>query len=158
MEELGFNVWLWNGGCGGGEVGLHSGCGGLSEDVPNYCLVEPPSAGSGSERVLTAPLLAEVLRAMALAWEPDWGVIMSRAHARLLPREPASHVQVGWGTYLSHRLGTLPPLPAPVRVEPVEDKGSLILLTPERFTASNPEHVALAARVRELLEPAIKNG
>ncbi|NMO22117.1 Imm52 family immunity protein, partial [Pyxidicoccus fallax] len=43
------------------------------------------------------------------------------------------------------------PLPAPVRIEPVEDKGTLIILTPERFTASNPEHVALAARVHELL-------
>jgi hypothetical protein len=38
-----------------------------------------------------------------------------------------------------------------VRVEPVEDKGTLVILTPERFTASNPEHVALAATVQELL-------
>jgi hypothetical protein len=41
-----------------------------------------------------------------------------------------------------------------VRIEPVEDKGTLIILTPERFTASNPEHVALAERVRELLDRA----
>jgi hypothetical protein len=39
-------------------------------------------------------------------------------------------------------------------VEPVEDKGTLVILTPERFTASNPEHVALAARVHELLNEA----
>ena len=60
----------------------------------------------------------------------------------------------GWVTYLSRRLGRVPPLPAPVRIEPVEDKGSLVILTPERFTASNPEHVALADRVCELLERA----
>ncbi|NRD54523.1 Imm52 family immunity protein, partial [Corallococcus exiguus] len=46
------------------------------------------------------------------------------------------------------------PLPAPVRIEPVEDRGSLIILTPERFTVANPEHVALARRVRELLAQA----
>jgi hypothetical protein len=45
----------------------------------------------------------------------------------------------------------VPPLPPPVQVEPVEDRGSLVILTPERFTASNPEHVALAARVHEVL-------
>jgi hypothetical protein len=41
-----------------------------------------------------------------------------------------------------------------VRIERVEDKGTLIILTPERFTAANPEHVALARRVRELLSRA----
>ncbi|NVJ28612.1 immunity 52 family protein [Myxococcus sp. AM011] len=39
-------------------------------------------------------------------------------------------------------------------MELVEDKGTLVILTPERFTASNPEHVALAERVRELLDRA----
>ena len=56
--------------------------------------------------------------------------------------------------YFSRQRGTVPPLPAPVRVEPVEDKGTLVILTPERFTVSNPEHVALAARVHELLDGA----
>lgn len=32
--------------------------------------------------------------------------------------------------------------------------GTLVILTPERFTASSPEHVALAARVHELLNRA----
>ncbi|AEI62440.1 hypothetical protein LILAB_02575 [Corallococcus macrosporus] len=36
----------------------------------------------------------------------------------------------------------------------MEDKGTLIVLTPERLTADNPEHVALAERVRELLDRA----
>ncbi|MCY1041577.1 Imm52 family immunity protein [Corallococcus sp. bb12-1] len=48
----------------------------------------------------------------------------------------------------------MPPLPAPVRVEPVEALGTLIILTPERFTVTNPEHVALAAQVRKLLDHA----
>ncbi|WXH32803.1 hypothetical protein WA016_06799 [Myxococcus stipitatus] len=48
----------------------------------------------------------------------------------------------------------VPSLPAPVRVELVEGKGTLIILTPERFTASNPDHVALAEQVRELLDRA----
>jgi hypothetical protein len=63
-------------------------------------------------------------------------------------------VRVGWLTYLSRRLGTLPPLPAPVRIEPVGALGWLLVLSPEPMTASNPEHVAFTARVRELLDRA----
>jgi|GEM_PF-5833796 len=53
----------------------------------------------------------------------------------------------------SEALGSqVPELPAPVRVEPVDDKGSLVILTPERLTPSKPEHVALAQHVQQLLE------
>jgi hypothetical protein len=154
MEDMGFNLALWNGGNGDEDVGLTLTCGASWENATNLCLLEPPSSGPHRERVLTVPVLVGVLRSMALVWEPDWGVIMSRAHERDLPRQPASNAQIGWVTYLSRQRGTLPPLPAPVRVEPVEDKGSLLILTPERFTASNPEHLALATHVRELLERA----
>jgi hypothetical protein len=62
--------------------------------------------------------------------------------------------RMGWVTYVSRRQGRVPPLPAPVRIEPVGEQGTLIILTPELSSAANPEHVALAERVRELLERA----
>jgi hypothetical protein len=98
--------------------------------------------------------MTEVMRAMALAWEPDCGVATSDLHRDTAWQRPQIGTFTGWITYLSRQRGTVPPLPAPVRIEPVEDKGTLVILTPERFTASNPEHVALAARVHELLERA----
>jgi hypothetical protein len=153
MEDLGFRVSLWNGHQGGNHAFLSIGCGGYWEQVSNRCVLTPPDEGPGSERVLTTPVQVESLRALATAWEPDWGVGMSRAHRDII-KEKCPGVLVGWVTYLSRRLGRVPPLPAPVRIEPVEDKGTLIILTPERFTASNPEHVALAERVRELLDRA----
>jgi hypothetical protein len=102
--------------------------------------------------VLTTAFQVEVLRAIATAWDPDWGEALSEAHRDLMKDKHS--VPVGWVTYLSHRLGRVPPLPAPVRIEPVGELGSLVILTPERFTASNPEHLALAERVRGLLEHA----
>jgi hypothetical protein len=39
-----------------------------------------------------------------------------------------------------------------VRVESVEDKGTLIVLGPERLSASNPEHLSLGRRVQEVLD------
>ena len=41
-----------------------------------------------------------------------------------------------------------------MRVEPVGSLGWLLVLSPERMTASNPEHVAFTARIRELLDRA----
>nr|WP_224367554.1 immunity 52 family protein [Hyalangium versicolor] len=104
--------------------------------------------------MLTAPVMTEVSRAMALAWEPEWGVATSREHRDSVTESADLGTFVGWVMYFSRLRGTVPPLPAPVRIEPVEDKGTLVVLTPERFTASNPEHVALAARVHELLARA----
>jgi hypothetical protein len=153
MEDMGFRVGLWNGAQGGNDAWLSIGCGGYSEVTGNRCLLEAPYKGLGSERVLTAPFQAQALRAIATAWDPDWGVGMSHAHRDIIEAQ-CPDVLVGWVTYLSRHLGRVPPLPAPVRIEHVEDKGTLVILTPERFTASNPEHVALAERVRELLDRA----
>ncbi len=153
MEDLGFTVWLWNGDRGGNDAWLQMSCGVASERVSNSCVLRAPFEGPGAERVLTTAFQVQALRAIVTAWDPDWGVGMSRDHRDIIgPRCP--HVLVGWVTYLSRRLGRVPPLPAPVRIEPLEDKGTLVILTPERFTASNPEHVALAERVRELLDRA----
>jgi hypothetical protein len=153
MDDLGFSISLWNGARGGNDAWLGIACGGYSEQVGNYCVLNAPYQGPGSERVLTTPFQVQALRALATAWDPDWGVGMSHAHRDII-KTKCPDVLVGWVTYLSSRLGPVPPLPAPVRIEPVEDKGTLVILTPECFTATNPEHVALAERVRELLDRA----
>nr|WP_223642170.1 immunity 52 family protein [Corallococcus sp. EGB] len=103
---------------------------------------------------MTPSVLESVMRGMVAAWEPDWTVAMSDAHQEMDDPDNKTNAWVGWLTYFSKQRGTVPPLPAPVRIEPVEDKGTLIVLTPERFTVANPEHMALARRVRELLTRA----
>jgi hypothetical protein len=154
MEGAGFDLALWNGGSGGNDVRLHLSCGSDLKWLMNASLVEPASDGSRAEQALTSSVMTEVLRAMARAWDPDWGVAMSHAHQELTEERGKVDVLVGWVTYLSRRLGAVPPLPMPVRVELVEEQGALIILTPERFTASNPEHIALADHARDLLERA----
>ncbi|NTX38255.1 immunity 52 family protein [Myxococcus sp. CA033] len=121
----------------------------------NRCVYTLPSKGPSLERILSASALAALMRQTADVWEPDWGVAISGPHRDALrPRRPKGTPYGGWVTYLAQHRGTLPPLPAPMRIEPVADKGTLIILTPERFTASNPEHVALTEQVRELLDRA----
>jgi hypothetical protein len=153
----GFALDAWNGDPTTNATTTNFLCGSSSRWVSNVCVLNPPdpARNPSGERIVTASTMAQVLRAMAVAWEPDRGVVMSHAYLELLRQAgklPA--VKVGWITYLSRQRGVVPPLPAPVRVEPVEDLGSLIILTPERFTAENAAHVELAARVREQLDQA----
>ncbi|KFA89282.1 immunity 52 family protein [Archangium violaceum] len=151
---FGFGFGAWTGHKEDGHGGMVTlSCGSAVTPPPNNCLLHLPSEESGAGRVLTTHVLIQVLRAMVLAWEPADGGVFSKAYQDLRD-EPASKPYTGWLMYLSRNRGEVPPLPEPVRVESVEDKGTLIILTPERFTVNNPEHVALADTVRTLLERA----
>ncbi|RKH08258.1 hypothetical protein D7V97_20045 [Corallococcus sp. CA053C] len=155
FEDLGFRMSGWNGvGDAYDACGFDVTCGGYTDAVNNFCVFTLPSRGTHADRVLSSPVLEGLVRSMAVAWEPDWAIATSTAHRDLTTDNPKPGTFVGWVMYLARHRGTVPPLPAPVRIEPVEDKGTLIILTPERFTAGNPDHVALAERVRELLARA----
>jgi hypothetical protein len=150
----GFTFHLWTGDNLEETSGVDGRCGSADLRLSSTCVLKPYDEGLIGDRVLTALVMAEVLRAMALAWDPEWGVATSEAHRDSVTQRAKPGTFVGWVMYFSRLRGTVPPLPAPVRIEPVEDKGTLVILTPERFTASNPEHVELAARVHELLDRA----
>ncbi|NPC75886.1 hypothetical protein HPP05_39720 [Corallococcus exiguus] len=154
IESLGFGLSFDNGGTRRDSADLRIYCGGYSDAAPNSCFLSLPSQGANAERIFTAPVLTDIVRSLAVAWEPDWVTAMSRTHRDWDDPAGKADLWLGWVTYLGCQRGTVPPLPAPVRIEPVEDKGTLIILTPERFTVANPEHSALARRVRELLARA----
>lgn len=155
FEDLGFRISAWNGASDDYDgSAFHVTCGGYTDVVCNSCVFNLPSRGPNAERVLTAQVLGALVRSLAIAWEPDCAVATSAAHRDMVTATPKPGTFVAWIMYLSARYGRVPLLPAPVRIEPVEDKGTLVVLTPERFTVSNPEHVALAERVRELLDRA----
>ncbi|MDY7232121.1 immunity 52 family protein [Hyalangium rubrum] len=151
----GFSFRLWTGESPEETSSAGASCGSAESWLPSNCVLTPFDEGPVGERVLTASVMTDVLRSMSVAWEPEWAVATSHQHLEMLAQQvipPGTFV--GWVMYFSRLRGTVPPLPAPVRIEPLEDKGTLVILTPERFSASNPEHVALAARVHELLKRA----
>jgi hypothetical protein len=127
-------------------------CGSKAEFSSNVLRVFFPEEALGHERMLSAPVLAGVMRAMAVAWEPEWALATADGLWEQLSGGSRIGCFLGWMTYFSRERGEVPALPAPVQVEPVGDKGTLVILTPERLTPSNPEHVALAWRVQNLLE------
>jgi len=157
IEDLGFRVVFSNARPQHDYTSLSIKCGDYCGATPNSCLLSLPTPGYGTtaERVITASVLTGVVRAMALAYEPDWAVATSHLHRSLLSEQKVWAGEfVGWVTYHSRGRGALPPLPAPARIEPVEDKGSLIVLMEERLTGRTPEHVERALRVGEVLASA----
>lgn len=154
IEALGFSLQVWNQRPDARATTLSISCGGDAETVSNSCLMDLPSEAEAAERLLNVSTLVQVMNCMATAWDPDWGVANTSLTLDLIPRTVKGETQVGWLTYLARRRGTVPPLPAPVRIEPVGSLGMLVILTPERFTASNPDHIALGRRVHELLDRA----
>ncbi|RKH58924.1 hypothetical protein D7V93_15850 [Corallococcus llansteffanensis] len=154
IEQLGFTFWFGNEGARGEDVDLRITCGDHGGATPNSCVMTLPSRGANAERLSTAPVLSGVVRSMAQAWDPDWALATSWDHRAAMDDTPRAGGFVGWVTYLPRRRGTVPPLPAPVHIEPVENRGALIVLAPERLTARNPEHVERGKRVRELLARA----
>ncbi|PTL84136.1 Imm52 family immunity protein [Vitiosangium sp. GDMCC 1.1324] len=154
LGKVGFIFGAWTGHpehARGGAVRFK--CGYDAVGALNSCLLYLPKEEPGTERVLTVPVLAEVLRAMVLAWEPDWGGVFSDAYQELRD-EPVGPPRTGWLMYFSHRWGEVPAFPEPVRTAPVEDKGTLIILTSERFNGHEPAHIALADSARTLLHQA----
>ena len=162
IEDLGFSTWFINTleGCEGAPKGRESlvlrfGCGCYSEWSSNSCSLGLPVYPPTSERVLRWDVLAELMRIMLGTMDGESGIITSHEHWSLVNDHPITTDQpVGWLMYFSRRQGTVPPLPAPVRIEPVGDKGTLVILTPERLTASNAEHVELGRQIRRLLSKA----
>ncbi|WP_309892376.1 Imm52 family immunity protein [Archangium sp.] len=154
MGKVGFIFGAWTGHLEDERGGMvRFKCGLETVGVSNSCLLQLPREAPGTERVLTVPVLAEMVRAMVAAWEPDYGGVFSNTYQRARD-ESVGQPYTGWLMYLSHRRGQVPPLPEPVRVEPVEDKGSLLILTPERFNGHEARHAALADEVRASLDKA----
>ena len=151
LDGDGITFGAWTGHDEGHGGGVTLICGSKSPPPPNNCRLYLPDQQPNAGRVLTLPVLEEVLRALALAWEPDWASVFSEDFRAAMSETGKWGTFVGWVTYVSRCRGEAPPLPEPVRVEPVGDKGTLIILTPEQLNAFNPEHLALGRRVQEVL-------
>lgn len=157
IHELGFNIGLMTYTKFYTSLRIHCGV----YDSPrngNGCYLQLPEQGPVTERLLNIPMIVAILRFMVECFEPDLGDAgFSSYRTAVSPtdyRLPDPEHEVNWIMYFSRAWGTVPPLPAPVRIEPVGNSGMLVILTPEPTSASNPEHLELGRQVRALLNKA----
>ncbi|MET0401033.1 MAG: Imm52 family immunity protein, partial [Cystobacter sp.] len=127
-----FDAWTGQEQTGKGGL-LHLTCGSGTPFYSNGCLLHLPREGAAVARVLSVPVLKQVLLAMVRAWAPDRCAVVpdeDPASKRLVEADGAC---LGWLTYFSRAYARVPSLPKPARVEAVDELGSLIILTPEPF-------------------------
>ncbi|RKG95345.1 hypothetical protein D7V97_37375, partial [Corallococcus sp. CA053C] len=104
------SFWLWAGETEDETSGFDGNCGSASTRVASFCVLNSLTSGQVAQRVLTAPVLTGVVRAMALAWEPEFALATSHEHRDLTVTDefPKAGTYVGWVMYFAHFRGTVP--------------------------------------------------
>jgi hypothetical protein len=149
-DGFSFGAWTGHSNNQGGMILL--GCGASDEGATNLAQLYFPSEPPGKDRLATLPVVTGVMRALALAWEPEWAVATPRDFRDRLSEAGLPGTFVGWLTYYSRQWGAVPPLPEPVQVAQVEDKGALVVLSPERVDGASEKDVVLGGRIQQILQ------
>jgi hypothetical protein len=120
----------------------------------NSLLLDLPYSGSPGRRTLRVNFLVPLCRLVAECWDPDVGQVQSRAIDEAF-RTATGGVDVGWLTYIADRLRKEPALGPEFIVEPVDGRGRIIVATKQRFSSSNPSHIARLRKVYQSLNGPI---
>lgn len=150
IEELGRRVALWNGRSDAGSS-LSVRCGGSASTtkvwIPNSCVLTIPDDAPASDRLANVNALLAVLGDVVSAFDPKWALVDSSSSLHSAP--PGTPV-VGWITYLRDldpESFTVPDGASVVRLEP----GTVVVVTNQRFQASNHDHVSRARALERTL-------
>lgn len=151
-SSLGFRLGLWTQDQYGTSIGLNLRCG-CYDPIPgvNSVTIDLPDSGGSVNRILNTSKLTEIIKALVIAWEPDWGVVNSNAYQANRFESKSNAPRVGWILYLGKHRGDLPSLPQAVTTAMISNSGWLIAITEDVFTASNTNLINLADEVQQLL-------
>lgn len=157
-EDLGYMLFLWNGGSKETSVSLHTTCSSYNHLFVNYSNLDLPGRGEVAERLIRWDVMVQLLAALVRAWEPDFGEVMTAEYFHSeLDKQTTTRPElplVGWMIYLSNARGSLPALPSHYRVVPVEGFGNTVVATEERFSHERQEHLRAAQELSDLLKRA----
>ena len=149
MEWSTFSAWY----CQEDPGGLMLFCGAGGPRDHNSCVLNLPDARNVLDRLTSPATFGRLAVTIIRAWEPDWFIGMSSLEMAA-QRSARRYPLVGWLTYIARSRGEVPAEVAPCRTMAIDDLGTLIVLTEDRFDAMNPAHVAEARRIADVLDRA----
>lgn len=153
IKELGFSLYATTPGEDGAWLRINCGIYNSSSNR-NSCWLMISEATPETPRLSAEPMLIAILQQMVEAFAPDLGFASHYKGWTEVDGYPLKEIPIKWIMYFSREWGRVPPLPAPVRIERYGDKGTFIILTPERLDISNPAHIELGRTVKKLLSKA----
>ena len=113
-KSVGF-IWYslsaWNGMDDSNACDFHVSCGHVAPSVDDVIFNLNETEPTG-ERVLQAPVMIRLLRALVSAWDPQMGIVISQRHRDTTFEHAKFEHRIGWINYFSHKLGAIPPSPA----------------------------------------------
>jgi hypothetical protein len=125
---------------------VHAGC--YSKWVSNVCVFQFPPSKRTDKDLITLPTLIRLCSLTVQCWEPDEGRVTSHLLHEAIDQQNKKP-EFGWLTYLSKKHGPIPPLPKPARIEPIDDKGHLIIAVDKMFSSARPKHIEAVRNVIE---------
>jgi hypothetical protein len=150
IEDLGFQIGLWNGQEAQKGSGLSIRCG-------LYWKSSTPGVSIGNCVVLDLPedlgqlrtetRMTQALTATVSAWKPDWAGVMSRAAMNARGFD-ANVPFVDWMVFLPRRVERLSP---PSSVEELQGGTSIIVVQPTPPSEDSAEDLGVVSRVRKAI-------
>ncbi len=157
IEDMGFSMSLWNGGEDCQSVGFRVHCGAYTGNLSlgNSCVVNLPSDGPPSERLLRVDTLLCLMRAVVESFDPDWATVMPDALLKTLKFD-SKNPAVGWLFYAADRVLRLPRFSATTRVVSIPSRGNVVVTSEEPFSTQRPEHLQARDAVQAAITSAIR--
>ncbi len=157
IEDLGFSMSLWNGGKDGQDFGLRVHCGAYTGNpsLGNCCVVNLPSEGPPSDRLLQVDAVLHLMRVVVESFDPDWATVMPDAllkNIQFLPNRPVP----GWLFYAADRMLRLPHFSATTRVVSIPGHGHVVVTSEEPFSTQRPEHLQARDAMQVAIASAIR--
>lgn len=100
--------------------------------------------------LLTTQTITKIMKCMIDTMQPEWVIARTELLFYMKSQRKGRHPEIGWITYLTTSLQSLPALPPPSYVEPYAN-GVLITATNDLFVRQNPEHMAIINAIDDVL-------
>jgi hypothetical protein len=118
MEDLGFDISLWNGREDDWAIGVMVTCGVTADVVPNSVVFDPPFPTPADLEMFRPPVVRGIVEAVVEAWAPQRAKFITNGLD--IKQEKLPTPQVGWLTFIAGETPAAPP-PAGAVVRPFGD-------------------------------------
>lgn len=121
----------------------------------NCITLETASLNAENAAFINSHVMKQAILAIASTWEVTWCAAYPSDlldHWRE-PERKQMHFKLAWITFVSSRFAPMIAPPASAISERLPDGGLLMLATEERFSTSNPAHLAVARDIEASLAP-----